>query len=76
MLKQKKLAKQVNGNLQVEGMLPDEIIIAEVLKARGYKTAMFGKWYLGDKSSHLLNDDGTGKVTISGINIGKKVGTI
>jgi len=50
--------KQKIASLPVEGILPDEITIAEVLKARGYKTAMFGKWHLGDKSPHLPNDKG------------------
>ncbi len=46
------------STLPVEGILPDEITIAEVLRARSYKTAMFGKWHLGDKSPHLPNDKG------------------
>ncbi len=29
------------------GLDPDEITIAEVVKQRGYATAMFGKWHLG-----------------------------
>jgi arylsulfatase A-like enzyme len=42
----------------VKGILPDEITIAEVLQAVGYKTGMFGKWHLGDKSPFLPNDKG------------------
>ena len=42
----------------VKGILPDEITIAEVLKAVGYNTGMFGKWHLGDKSPYLPNDKG------------------
>ena len=30
------------------GLNPDETTIAELLKAKGYSTAIFGKWHLGD----------------------------
>lgn len=42
----------------VTGICPDEITVAEALKASGYKTAMFGKWHLGDASPMLPNDKG------------------
>jgi arylsulfatase len=30
-----------------EGIHPDEVLLSEVLKERGYATACFGKWHLG-----------------------------
>lgn len=30
------------------GLNPDEVTIADMLKSRGYRTAVFGKWHLGD----------------------------
>lgn len=36
-----------------EGLNPDEITLAETLKAVGYKTACVGKWHLGDQLPFL-----------------------
>ena len=41
-----------------KGLNPNEITIAEVLKAAGYKTGMFGKWHLGDQPEFLPTRQG------------------
>src|SRR5215212_4374002 len=35
------------------GLGPRERTLAELLKARGYRTAIFGKWHLGHLPQHL-----------------------
>lgn len=40
------------------GLNPDEITVAEVLKARGYTTAIIGKWHLGDQPTFLPTRQG------------------
>jgi len=42
----------------VRGIPEDEILLSEVLKARGYRTALIGKWHLGDRSPSLPNERG------------------
>jgi arylsulfatase A len=32
-----------------EGMAPEQVTMAEALRARGYATALYGKWHLGDR---------------------------
>jgi len=41
-----------------KGLNPEEVTIAEVLKDAGYKTAMFGKWNLGDQPQFLPTRQG------------------
>ncbi len=45
------------GN-NVDGMLGDEITIAEALKSAGYATGAFGKWHLGDYGEYLPTNQG------------------
>jgi arylsulfatase A-like enzyme len=40
------------------GLNPDEITIAELLKARGYVTGIVGKWHLGDRKPFMPLDHG------------------
>lgn len=42
----------------VDGMLGDEITMAEVFKAAGYNTGCFGKWHLGDYGEYLPTNQG------------------
>ena len=47
---------ELGGN--VDGMLGDEITMAEVFKAAGYNTGIFGKWHLGDYGEYLPTNQG------------------
>jgi arylsulfatase A len=44
--------------VSANGLHPDEVTIAEVLKARGYATACIGKWHLGDQLPFLPTRQG------------------
>lgn len=41
-----------------DGMLGDEITVAEVFKNAGYNTGAFGKWHLGDYGEYLPTNQG------------------
>ncbi len=41
-----------------QGIPPDQINIAEILKANGYKTGLLGKWHLGTGPEHHPNKRG------------------
>lgn len=41
-----------------DGLADSEITIAEALKTKGYVTACFGKWHLGDTEGHLPTGHG------------------
>lgn len=49
-------AIEMGGN--ADGMLGDEITVAETFKAAGYKTGLFGKWHLGDYGEYLPTNQG------------------
>jgi arylsulfatase A-like enzyme len=41
-----------------DGLSPDAATIAEIVKSRGYATAIFGKWHLGHQPGFLPTDRG------------------
>ena len=41
-----------------QGIVPWEITLAELLSGRGYATAHFGKWHLGDRPGRYPSDKG------------------
>ncbi len=53
-----RLFNSVEMGANVDGMLGDEITIAETFKAAGYTTGAFGKWHLGDYGEYLPTNQG------------------
>ena len=45
-----------------KGLHPDETTIADMLKEKGYATAIFGKWHLGDNFPYRPEDRGFDEV--------------
>lgn len=41
-----------------QGIVPWEITLAQLLSGRGYATAIFGKWHLGDRAGRFPTDRG------------------
>lgn len=48
----------VEMGANADGMLGDEITIAEALRSAGYATGCFGKWHLGDYGEYLPTNQG------------------
>jgi uncharacterized sulfatase len=42
----------------VRGIPQDEVLLPEALRRRGYRTALIGKWHLGDRPGSLPNERG------------------
>ena len=53
-----RLFNSIEMGANVDGMLGDEITIAETFQASGYKTGAFGKWHLGDYGEYLPTNQG------------------
>src|SRR3954471_11704903 len=51
-------APKVIRDNAVDGLPPEEITIAEALKARGYATAIVGQWHLGSERQFLSMHQG------------------
>ncbi len=46
------------GPSSTQGLAPAERTIADLLKSRGYRTGIFGKWHLGHLAQHLPTKHG------------------
>ncbi len=57
-LAQTRIFNSIEMGNNCDGMLGDEITIAEVFKNAGYNTGAFGKWHLGDYGEYLPTNQG------------------
>ena len=55
---QTRIFNSIEMGKNADGMLGDEITIAETFKAAGYSTGCFGKWHLGDYGEYLPTNQG------------------
>lgn len=55
---QTRIFNSVEMGNNCDGMLGDEITIAEVFQNAGYNTGAFGKWHLGDYGEYLPTNQG------------------
>ena len=53
-----RLFNSIEMGENADGMLGDEITIAEIFKNAGYNTGAFGKWHLGDYGEYLPTNQG------------------
>ncbi len=53
-----RLFNSIEMGANCDGMLGDEITLAEVFKSAGYSTGAFGKWHLGDYGEYLPTNQG------------------
>ncbi len=53
-----RLFNSIEMGANADGMLGDEITVAEVFSAAGYATGAFGKWHLGDYGEYLPTNQG------------------
>lgn len=53
-----RVLNSVEMGANCDGMLGDEVTMAEAFKAAGYNTGAFGKWHLGDYGQYLPTNQG------------------
>lgn len=53
-----RIFNSIEMGANADGMLGDEITIAEALQSAGYATGAFGKWHLGDYGEYLPTNQG------------------
>ena len=57
-LAQTRIFNSIEMGNNCDGMLGDEITVAEVFQNAGYNTGAFGKWHLGDYGEYLPTNQG------------------